>query len=191
LRETDDRVERHREALPDVATPEPAEALPALVERTDTMGDAPETLASVDVEPIAEAIEAAEPTGAFEAAELAAQGIAATDAVAEAIAEPEPDADQTPQPEPQMVLASPTLAPLDDARIREIAEEISMQVLQRIDIFADTGLRSQLGERLKPAIDRAAADLVSEINQHVGELLRSFVADAVEREIERWRERQS
>lgn len=78
----------------------------------------------------------------------------------------------------------------NDARIREVAEEISMQVLQRIDIFADTSLRSQLVERLKPAVDRASADLVAHINQHVGELLRAFVAEAIEREIENWRDRE-
>ncbi len=68
-----------------------------------------------------------------------------------------------------------------------IAEEIRIQVLQRIDLFTDTGLREQLGIRLKPIVDRASADLVATINEHVGELLRSYVAEAIEREIERWR----
>ncbi|CAG1009241.1 hypothetical protein BURK1_03634 [Burkholderiales bacterium] len=68
-----------------------------------------------------------------------------------------------------------------------LAEEIRMQVLQRIDMFTDTGLRERLGERLKPIVDRASADLVATINQHVGELLRAYVAEAIEREIERWR----
>ena len=58
-----------------------------------------------------------------------------------------------------------------------------MQVLQRIDIFTDTGLREQLGARLQPIVDRASADLVDAINQHVGELLRAYVAEAIEREI--------
>lgn len=69
-----------------------------------------------------------------------------------------------------------------------LAEEIRMQVLQRIDIFTDTGLRERLGERLKPIVDRASADLVATINQHVGELLRAYVAEAIEREIDRWRQ---
>jgi len=68
-----------------------------------------------------------------------------------------------------------------------LAEEIRMQVLQRIDMFTDTGLRDRLGERLKPIVDRASADLVATINQHVGELLRAYVAEAIEREIDRWR----
>ena len=62
-----------------------------------------------------------------------------------------------------------------------------MQVLQRIDLFTDTGLRTQLGERLQPIVDRASADLVATINQHVGELLRAYVAEAIEREIDSWR----
>lgn len=87
--------------------------------------------------------------------------------------------------------AAPVLAPLDDARVRAIAEEIGMQVLQRIDIFTDTELRARLGERLKPVVDRVSADLVAAINQHVGELLRAYVAEAIEREIDGWRDRQS
>ena len=86
--------------------------------------------------------------------------------------------------------APPVLAPLDDARVREIAEEIGMQVLQRIDIFTDTELRARLGERLKPVVDRVSADLVAAINQHVGELLRAYVAEAIETEINQWSDRQ-
>ena len=62
-----------------------------------------------------------------------------------------------------------------------------MQVLQRIDLFTDTGLRDQLAERLRPVVDRASADLVATINQHVGVILRAYVSEAIEREIERWR----
>ena len=75
----------------------------------------------------------------------------------------------------------------EDARWAGMAEEIRMQVLQRIDLFTDTGLRDQLGARLQPIVDRASADLVATINQHVGDLLRAYVAEAIEREIENWR----
>jgi hypothetical protein len=75
----------------------------------------------------------------------------------------------------------------EQRRVREIAEEIGMQVLQRIDIFTDTTLRAQLAERLRPVVERAAADLVAEINQHVGELVRAQISEAIEREIESWR----
>ncbi len=76
----------------------------------------------------------------------------------------------------------------DDERWESLAEEIRMQVLQRIDIFTDTGLREQLTARLQPIVDRASADLVATINQHVGQLLRTYVAEAIEREIEKWRQ---
>ena len=73
------------------------------------------------------------------------------------------------------------------ARWATLAEEIRMQVLQRIDIFTDTGLQDQLALRLQPIVDRASADLVATINQHLGQLLRAYVAEAIEREIEKWR----
>ena len=38
----------------------------------------------------------------------------------------------------------------------------------------------------RPAASGASADLVATINQHVGDLLRAYVAEAIEREIETW-----
>jgi len=72
-----------------------------------------------------------------------------------------------------------------------LAEEIRMQVLQRLDLFTDTGLREQLGARLSPIVDRASAALVETINRELGELVRGYVAEAIEREIESWRNRDS
>jgi hypothetical protein len=91
--------------------------------------------------------------------------------------------------EPLEIASAPAAEPADDAaRWAALAEEIRMQVLQRIDIFTDTGLQQQLTARLQPIVDRASEDLVATINQHVGTLLRAYVAEAIEREIEKWRE---
>jgi len=84
-------------------------------------------------------------------------------------------------------IEAPPPAVDDSARWNALAEDIRMQVLQRIDIFTDTGLKDQLNQRLQPIVDRASADLVAAINQHVGQLLRAYVAEAIEREIEKWR----
>jgi flagellar biosynthesis/type III secretory pathway protein FliH len=62
-----------------------------------------------------------------------------------------------------------------------------MQVLQRIDLFTDTGLKEQLARHLQPIVARASAELVGEINDQVGKLVRSYVAEAIEREIAQWR----
>ncbi len=98
----------------------------------------------------------------------------------------EPPALGTREPVDEPPVAAPPALP-SGADWDALAEEIRMQVLQRIDMFTDTGLRERLGERLKPIVDRASADLVATINQHVGELLRAYVAEAIEREIDRWR----
>jgi hypothetical protein len=68
-----------------------------------------------------------------------------------------------------------------------LAEEIRMQVLQRLDLLTDAGLRDQLGARLRPIVDRASGELVATINRELGELVRGYVAEAIEREIESWR----
>jgi hypothetical protein len=77
-----------------------------------------------------------------------------------------------------------------DERWQALAEQISMQVLQRLDLFIDTGLKEQLAAHLEPIVARAGAELVETINEHVGQLVRSYVAEAIEREIAQWRQEQ-
>jgi hypothetical protein len=96
-------------------------------------------------------------------------------------------------PLPGAGMSAPQLFANDDrerdaARWERVAEDVRMQVLQRIDIFTDTGLQEQLKERLQPIVDRASADLVATINREVGKLLRTYVAEAIEREIDKWRQ---
>ena len=91
-----------------------------------------------------------------------------------------------PDPVPPPVVAATTVP--DAERWEGLAEEIRMQVLQRIDIFTDTGLHGELSARLQPIVDRASVDLVTTINREVGQILRAYVAEAIEREIEKWRE---
>ena len=101
---------------------------------------------------------------------------------------------ETYAPEPVIVpdtvaAAEAVAASVPDAQHWEgLAEEIRMQVLQRIDIFTDTGLHGELAARLQPIVDRASADLVTTINREVGQILRAYVAEAIEREIEKWRQ---
>jgi len=85
------------------------------------------------------------------------------------------------EPSPAIVPGSPDW--------NAMAEEIRMQVLQRLDLFTDTGMREQLGARLQPIVNRASAELIETINRELGELVRGYVADAIEREIESWRKR--
>ena len=70
---------------------------------------------------------------------------------------------------------------------RALAEQISMQVLQRLDLFTDTGLKEQLAQRLEPIVERASTELVGAITEHVGRLLRTYVSEAIEREIAQWK----
>ena len=83
-----------------------------------------------------------------------------------------------------------TVRASDDERWRALAEQISMQVLQRLDLFIDTGLKAQLAAHLQPIVERAGAGLVETINDHVGQLVRTYVAEAIEREIAQWRQQQ-
>ena len=91
-------------------------------------------------------------------------------------------------PAPLAAPEEPPPAPPPPPSWDAVAEEIRMQVLQRIDIFTDTGLQGELAARLQPVVDRASADLIATINREVGQLLRTYVAEAIEREIEKWRQ---
>jgi hypothetical protein len=92
--------------------------------------------------------------------------------------------------EPAPAMRAESFPGNDDERWRALAEQISMQVLQRIDLFTDTGLKAQLATHLQPIVARASNELVEAINDHVGKLVRSYVAEAIEREIAQWREQQ-
>jgi len=103
--------------------------------------------------------------------------------------EPLPAAnDDARPPSAAPVAAIPQFVP-GSAAWEAMAEEIRMQVLQRLDLFTDTGMRDQLGARLQPIVARASAELVETINHALGELVRGYVAEAIEREIESWRKR--
>jgi hypothetical protein len=102
--------------------------------------------------------------------------------------EPEP---AVPAPvEPVAIAPMPMAEVMDDDRWRALAEQISMQVLQRLDLFVDTGLKTRLAAHLQPIVERAGTELVEAINEHVGQLVRSYVAEAIEREIAQWRQDQ-
>ena len=106
---------------------------------------------------------------------------------APAIASPAAPTIASPAAAPPQAADSLPGAPDEGARWEVLADEILMQVLQRIDIFTDTGLRDQLSAQLQPIVDRASAEMISTINEHVGGLLRAYIAEAIEREIEKWR----
>jgi hypothetical protein len=90
---------------------------------------------------------------------------------------------------PTITLATVENAPgvADQELWRALAEQISMQVLQRLDLFTDTGLKEQLARHLEPIVERASTELVGAITEHVGRLLRTYVSEAIEREIAQWK----
>jgi len=98
--------------------------------------------------------------------------------------------DSTESPAASTGESVPAEATNDDERWRALAEQISMQVLQRLDLFIDTGLKAQLASHLQPIVARAGAELVEAIDAHVGQLVRTYVAEAIEREIAQWRQQQ-
>ena len=102
-----------------------------------------------------------------------------------------PPAIEVKPPEPAIVAETRPVSqvPIADdwARWEALADEIRMQVLQRIDIFTDTRLRKQLSAQLQPIVDRASVQMVETINEEVGKLLRAYIAEAIEREIDKWR----
>jgi hypothetical protein len=99
-----------------------------------------------------------------------------------------PDRSEIPAASPRESV--PAEAANDEERWRALAEQISMQVLQRLDLFIDTGLKAKLASHLQPIVARASAELVETINVHVGQLVQTYIAEAIEREIAQWRKQQ-
>ena len=173
-------------------------------------GPAPDTIAVVppvtfrSAEPQAETVQQAEEPDATVTRTLRAAGSAATPPPTGSEPTPPPTSPEPPPPtgsEPkppdggEIPSAStrepvPAEAANDEERWRALAEQISMQVLQRLDLFIDTGLKTQLASHLQPIVARASAELVETINAHVGQLVQAYVAEAIEREIAHWRKQQ-
>jgi hypothetical protein len=148
----------------------------------DTLGVVPPmTLRAVPSEPTPAALEA-ELDESVTSRTLRAAGSAATPPPVGSMPAEDVLADFVPAE------AAPTPEVGDAERWRALSEQISMQVLQRLDLFVDTGLKAQLAAHLQPIVARAGAELVEAINDHVGHLVRSYVAEAVEREIAQWRQ---
>ncbi|HEV7413343.1 MAG TPA: hypothetical protein VGP14_06765 [Casimicrobiaceae bacterium] len=113
--------------------------------------------------------------------------------------EPEPEPESESESESPPAAAPAPVVVVDDSaeraakaaaeeeRWRALAEQVSMQVLQRVDLFTDTGLKTQLAQHLQPIVERASAELIAAITEHVGGVLRTYVAEAIEREIALWR----
>ena len=150
-----------------------AEAPADVAEAPADVAEAPADVAEAPADVAEAPADVTEVLAASEAADEARDIEEIAEASATAIAEPGVAAESV-----------PIAAPSWDV----IAEDIRMQVLQRIDIFTDTGLQGELAARLQPVVDRASADLIATINREVGQLLRAYVAEAIEREIEKWRE---
>lgn len=188
-----------------VVPPSTLRAAPAQTSAADTGAQTPIAVASTTVAPTATATLAArvagtiagppaEPPPASDPGFEAMLGAAPVESAFEeeltpsALAPSPPVPAPTPIDAPAPVAETPAAAAPDEHQWEGLAEEIRMQVLQRIDIFTDTGLHGELAARLQPIVDRASADLMATINREVGQILRAYVAEAIEREIETWRE---
>ena len=211
----DDLSDGGREAASAVAGPPVANAPGSAVESARSLlsivgrpGDATDRMPEVErespaIEPVPPATEptppAAEPAPVAAATvPLAAEPAPVGAVTAPPAAEPTPvaaatasPAAETTPPDPAIVAETPAASrvPIADdwARWEALAEEIRMQVLQRIDIFTDTRLRKQLSAQLQPIVDRASVQMVETINEEVGKLLRAYIAEAIEREIDKRR----
>ncbi len=197
LQQADALMRRNRAGAIDTEIPELTEMVavmaPALVTAPIALGDVPELTDAVEEIEIASIVElpddASESSGwlHYEHGDWSVMGrgpdsVGNDVPMAEAPVPSEPVADAAvPLPASQPQVAD------DWARWGAIAEEIRMQVLQRIDIFTDTRLREQLSAQLQPIVDRASVEMVTTINEEVGKLLRAYIAEAIEREIEKWR----
>lgn len=96
---------------------------------------------------------------------------------------------ETPAPQPPAPTAPPPPSPEEIAmQVQELTEQITLQVLQKLDIYTERGLQDHLSQHLKPVVERAVGDLVQSINSNVGRVIRAFVAESIEREIERFRQ---
>jgi hypothetical protein len=72
---------------------------------------------------------------------------------------------------------------LADPRAQELAEQVYMQVLQSLDLYTEKALQEHLAQHLQPVIERAGREIVAAVNANIGKLLRTFIAESIERHL--------
>lgn len=77
-----------------------------------------------------------------------------------------------------------------DPKVQALAEQVYVLVMQRLDLYTEKALQDHLARHLQPVIERAGREIVAAVNANIGELLRTFIAESVEREIAQLREQQ-
>jgi hypothetical protein len=212
LEQADALMRRNRARAIDTEIPELTEIVPAIVppivsSRPMALDDVPELTDAVEEIEIQSIVDIPEDVGepsvwlGFDRGDPRAAGSATAGLAPPTIHGPpahEGEPAQSVRPNDAITGAAPTsmpsvesaapaasAAPAEDwARWQALADEIRMEVLQRIDVYTDAGFRGQLGAHLQPIVDRASAQMVATINEQVGVLLRAHIAEVIEREIE-------
>lgn len=212
LQQADALMRRNRARAIDTEIPELTEIVPAIVppivsSRPMALDDVPELTDAVEEIEIQSIVDMPEDAGepsawlAFDRGDPHAAGSAAAALASPTIQGPpahDGEPGQSVRPNDAIAGAAPasmppvevtaraaSAAPAEDwARWQALADEIRMEVLQRIDVYTDAGFRGQLGAHLQPIVDRASAQMVATISEQVGALLRAHIADVIEREIQ-------
>jgi len=77
----------------------------------------------------------------------------------------------------------------DAQRWDRLAEDVLLQVLQDLDVFVAGEFQRQVKARLQPVVERMGAELVDAAGRELVEILRGHLAQAIEHEIARSRDR--
>jgi hypothetical protein len=72
---------------------------------------------------------------------------------------------------------------LADPHLQELAEQVYLQVLQSLDLYTEKALQEHLARHLQPVIERAGREIVAAVNANIGKLLRTFIAESIERQL--------
>src|SRR6185437_6124496 len=177
------------QASPPEASP-PAEALDPM--SLDTLGDVPVlTDAVLDWPDATKPLETREPVPAMSDAPVDARDAfpaSAQEAEAAAAELPPPAVlereapEETPGPASEPAQEQPTSA--TTARVPFLDDDFILEIPPQEQGAA------QPAPPLAPIVERASAQLIETINRELGELVRGYVAEAIEREIDSWRKQQ-
>lgn len=89
----------------------------------------------------------------------------------------------------QALSAAETVEPeQEEPRYLEIAEQVYAQVLQNLDLYTEKALQQHLAVHLQPIVEKVGKEVLTAVNAQVGQLLREFIAQAIEKEIDRMKE---
>lgn len=88
----------------------------------------------------------------------------------------------------QNVLARSASPAMTEEQLQAISSDVYHRILQNLDIHTDEAIRRYLAPQLEGVLDRTLSGLLDELNHSIGGMVRDYIAQALDTELQNLRQ---